>query len=83
MLGMLLTKSKLLSMHFYVDCALKRLLPNLACSCTINITIHRLDLLLNHSHTFFDSFVLLHWDGTDKKCSINITYLDFSKFALE
>ena len=70
---------KLFSMHFTQTVYLMTFNPYLACSYTINITMHCETIHMQ----FYDNFVLLDWYDTDKICSINITYFHFAKFALK
>ena len=84
MLGMLITKYKILSMHFYVNCSRK--IP-LILTWHIQLYYQSNYALLDFaSKPFTCSFynaILLNWYDTDKKYSINITYFDFAKIALK
>ena len=59
--------------------------PDPACGYTINITMHCLNWLLNHSRSvFLNTFILYKWISMIlTKISINIKYFNFAKFALK
>ena len=76
MLGMLIRKiESYIQCIFRANCALK--IPIfLTWPYTINITMHCLNLLFNHSHAvFFYNFVLFDWYDTDQNTLLTLHFL--------